>query len=74
MNGVALPPRMNGHASGNSAQYANGRSGAESHDNGGEGSIHSDDKDKSWTRGLFGSSKDKEKEAQKELTRMIGAC
>ena len=70
------PPRTNGHASGNSVQYPNGRSVAESHDNGGEGSIHSDDRDKSWARGFFGSSREKEREreAQKELTRMIGPC
>ena len=76
MNGVAPPPRTNGHTSGNSVQYTNGRSVAESHDNGGEGSIHSDERDKSWARGFFGSSKEREreKEAQKELTRMIGRC
>lgn len=74
MNGVALPPRVNGHASGNSLQYVNGRSGTDSHDNGGEGSIHSEEI-KPW-RGIFGSSKEREreKEAQKELTRMIGGC
>jgi len=76
MNGgvVPPPPRANGHASGNSAQYPNGRPGAESHDNGGEGSIHSEEKVKGRTRGFFGNSKEREreKEAQKELTRMIG--
>lgn len=76
MNGVAPPPRTNGHASGNSIQYTSSRSVAESHDNGGEGSIHSDERDKSWARGFFGSSKEREREreAQKELTRMIGGC
>ena len=74
LNGVALPSRPNGHASANSGQYSmsNSRSGAEGYDNAREGSIHSEDK--SWARGFFGSSRDKEreKEAQKELTRMIG--
>lgn len=76
MNGVALPPRANGHTSGNSVQYPNGRPGPDSHDNGGEGSIHSEEKDKFWGLGFFGSSKEREreKEAQKELTRMIGRC
>jgi hypothetical protein len=78
VNGIAPPPRANGHASGNSVQYstANSRSGAESYDNGREGSVHSEDKDRGWTRGFFGSSREREreKEAQKELTRMIGGC
>ena len=69
-------PRTNGHASGNSVQYPNGRPGADGHDNGGEGSIHSEEKDKGWARGFFGTSKEREreKEAQRELTRMIGRC
>jgi hypothetical protein len=38
--------------------------------------IHSDEKDKSWARGFFGTSKEREreKETQKELTMMIGGC
>jgi hypothetical protein len=76
VNGIPPPARTNGHAASNNIQYANGRSLPESHDNGGEGSIHSDEKDKSWARGFFGTSKEREreKEAQKELTRMIGMC
>ena len=76
MNRNVRPPRTYEHAGSNSIQYSNGRTVAENHDNGGEGSIHSDDRDKSWARGFFGSSREKEREreAQKELTRMIGPC
>ena len=76
VNGIAPPPRANGNGYINNVQYPNGRSGAESHENGGEGSIHSEEKDKSWPFGFFGSSKEKEREkqAQQELTRMIGGC
>jgi hypothetical protein len=75
-NGIAWPPPTHGHASGDSVEYSNGRSGAESHGNDGDDSIHYEEKDKRWGRGLFGSSKDRErgKEDQKELTRMIGKC
>jgi hypothetical protein len=56
--------------------FASDRSGGESHDGGDDGSIHSEEKDKSWARGLLGSSKEREREkgAQREVTRMIRGC
>ena len=76
VNGIAPRLRANGNGYANDVQYLNGLSGAESHENGGEGSTHSEEKDKSWARGFFGSSKERERErdAQKELTLMIGGC
>jgi hypothetical protein len=54
--------------------FSSDHSGGESHDDGGDGSTHSEEKDKSWALGFFGSSKGKEleKEAQRELSRIIG--
>jgi len=76
MGGIARLPRTYGHIRDNSVQYGNGRSGVERRDNGGDGSIHSQEKGKVWARGIFGSSKEKEneKEALKELSRIIGGC
>jgi hypothetical protein len=55
---------------------ASGTPIAEVDDNGREGSIDSEEKDKGRVRGFFGSSREREreKEADKELTRMIGGC
>jgi hypothetical protein len=56
--------------------FSGDRSGGGNHDNGDEESIHSEEKDNSWARGFFGSPKERErgKEAQREVTRMIGGC
>ena len=70
----ATAPRTNEYPSSDSAQYANARSGSGSHDNDGEGSYETEGRDKGWARGLFATSKEREREkgAQRELTRMIG--
>jgi hypothetical protein len=61
-----------------SVECANGRSGVESRDNSGDDSIRYEEKEKGKlrARGLFGGSKgrEREKEDQKELIRMIGKC
>ena len=73
MNGNVRLPRTYGHASGNSEQHGNGLSGVGSPDDGDDGWIHSQEQD-NWVRSIFGSSKEggREKEALKELRRMIG--
>ena len=71
MNSIARPPHIYGHASGESVQYGNDRSGVESQDNGGDGSVHSQGEGGIWVRGTFKPSKRKGRktEALKEPTR-----
>ena len=75
INDFYPPPSTHGNSTGTSTQYNNDRSGVEGH-NDGSGSIPSEENEKSWVRGLFGSSKEREREkdALKELVRMIGGC
>lgn len=66
LNSAQSPPKSNGHP-----QHVE-RTHYENQER--EGSIHSQ-QDKSWTRGLFGttgSGKEREREANAELMRMIG--
>ena len=76
MNGNVRLPRTYGHVKCNSVKYGNGLSGVESPDDGDGGSIHSQDYGEGWVSSIFGRSKEREreKEALKELRRMIGAC
>jgi len=76
MGGIARLPRTYGYISDSSVKYENDRSGVENHENGGDGSIHSQEKGKVCAGGVFGSSKEREhkKEALKELSRIIGGC
>jgi len=69
VNGIAPPLRANGNGYVDNVRRPNGRSGAEGHENGGEGSIQ--EKAWSWARGFL---QEREKEAQKELTRVISGC
>ena len=75
INHFGPPTPMHDHSTGASVQYDNDRSSVEGH-NDGDGSIPSEENDKSWVRGLFGSSKERgrERDALKELCRMIGGC